>query len=147
MQCCCVSHQLPVSLVLVSVKWWENFVPRQKKNASMTSLSARLFHFKKDLHQFRTKMNTVTSLWNVAVSVAALWMVEWLETRCRPTWNVFTMPDNTTWTTTDNQSTTNETTFAMNGTDSGIVFTVAMSVPVVLLTQVCGFSATAPTTT
>ena len=146
-----MSHQLPVSLALVSVKWWENFVPRQKKNATTTSLSARLFHFKKDLHQFRTKMNTVTSLWNIVVSVAALWMVEWLETRRRPTWNVFTMPGNTTWTTPDYQSTTNETIDAMNGTDSGrlepIVFTVAVTVPVVLIIQVRGFSTTAPTTT
>lgn len=136
------SHQFPVGLVLTSLKWWENYVPRQK-NPSRTSVPGRLFQFKKDMHQYRTKMNTVTSLWNALVTVFTLWLVEWLNSRTRPTWNVFTMPNNTTWPTHDYQNTTNETN--TNDTNAGVSlmesaqFTFAVNVPVLLHIQVCGF--------
>ena len=104
-------QQLPVSLVLVSLKWWENYVPRQKKNSSLTSVSARLFQFKKQLHQYRTKMNTVLSLWNIVFTLCTLWLVQRVETGS-VTWNVFTLPDS----------------------DETSLFTFEMSV---LVTQVC----------
>ena len=67
-------------------------MPRQKKNSSKTSFSARLFQFKKQLHQYRTKMNTVLSLWNIVFTLGTLWLVQWVETGS-VTWNVFTLPE------------------------------------------------------
>ena len=76
--------QLPVSLILMSLKWWENYVPRGKKNSgtldpNQVSLSMRLFRFKKQLHQYRTKLNTVMSLWNYFFCNVALWALMMIE--------------------------------------------------------------------
>ena len=80
----CFLPQLPVSLILMSLKWWENYVPRGKKRGGSSdpnqlSLSARLFRFKKQLHQYRTKLNTVMSLWNFFFCNAALWVLMMIE--------------------------------------------------------------------
>ena len=76
--------QLPVSLILMSLKWWENYVPRGKKrdgspDPNQLSVSARIFRFKKQLHQYRTKLNTVMSLWNFFFCNVALWALMMIE--------------------------------------------------------------------
>ena len=113
-------------------------MPRPKKNSKGTSASARLFKFKKQLHQYRTKMNTVMSLWNVVFSLGALWLVQWVETQNSVGWNIFDMPNNnnnnnnnTVWSDTTINDTMNAT--AANATAGNPVITFDTAV---LMTQV-----------
>lgn len=120
-------HQLPVSLILMSLKWWENYVPRQQQNSPRTSVPVRLFQFKKQLHHYRTKLNTVMSVWNIIFSLGALWLIQWLENG-PITWNVFTVPQNI--------STVNSTVTNSSSSSPEKIITFEMSV---LFTQVCCF--------
>ena len=110
-------------------------MPRQKKNSSRTSVPARLFQFKKQLHSFRTKLNTVMSLWNILFSLGALWLVQWVEGDPKISWNVFTVPEKISWnvsTVPDMINSTANTTETPTTGDSKLI-TFEMSV---LLTQV-----------
>ena len=68
------------------------------------------------LHKYRTKMNTLMSLWNIVLSLCVLWLVEWLETGS-VAWDVFNVDTSNqtesvypTNATTDDGTATNATT-------------------------------------
>ncbi len=69
--------QVPVALVLTSVKWWENFVDK-------TSFANRLFSIKKDIQRVRTKMAVLTSLWAIFFTLGFVYFLEYMQVTCSP---------------------------------------------------------------
>ena len=64
--------QAPIALILVSLKWWENFVDK-------TGWTSRLFELKKEIQRVRIKMASVTSLSNIFVIIILLYFLEYLQ--------------------------------------------------------------------
>lgn len=64
--------QIPLALVLVSVKWWENFVDTDRG-------CLRLFAFKRVCKDARTKMDCVTSLVSIFVTIGLVYLLEYLD--------------------------------------------------------------------
>ena len=64
--------QIPLALVLISVKWWENFVDQ-------TKYTAKLFELKKEIQRVRVKMATVTSLWSILFVIGFVYVLEYLQ--------------------------------------------------------------------
>lgn len=64
--------QVPLALVLISLKWWENFVDR-------TPCTARLFELKKEMQRVRVKMSVITSLWGITFTIGFLYVLEYLQ--------------------------------------------------------------------
>ena len=102
-------------------------MPRPKKESKPAWASTRLYGFKKVLHQCRTKLNTVMSLWNIVFSLGVLWFVEWLETDSVG-WDVFnvhnsytTAPSNVTNATIDDEMATNITSESVITIETGMV--------------------------
>ena len=64
--------QIPLALVLISVKWWENFVDK-------TKYTAKLFELKKEIQRVRVKMATVTSLWSILFVIGFVYVLEYIQ--------------------------------------------------------------------
>ena len=64
--------QIPVALVLISVKWWENFVDK-------TKYTAKLFELKKEIQRVRVKMAVVTSLWSILFVIGFVYILEYIQ--------------------------------------------------------------------
>jgi hypothetical protein len=66
--------QIPLALVLVSVKWWENFVDTDRG-------CLRLFAFKRVCKDVRTKMDTVTSVTAIVATIGLVYLLEYVDGR------------------------------------------------------------------
>ena len=64
--------QVPLAMVLISVKWWENFVDR-------TAYTSKLFDLKKEMQRVRIKMATITSLWSILFTIGFVYFLEYLQ--------------------------------------------------------------------
>ncbi len=64
---------ISVSLILISIYWWENFVDR---NTQLGAFGDYLRHMKRQLATSTSKTSVVTSLWKILVSF--LLMIAWL---------------------------------------------------------------------
>lgn len=60
---------VPTSLLLVSVKWWENFVD---KNSRLGKIRKYLNRLSGEMRRSRTKIQLMASLWKIAVSTVAM---------------------------------------------------------------------------
>ncbi len=67
--------QVPLSLVLISIKWWENYVDRNR-------CTAKLFELKKEIQRVRVKMSVITSLWGITFTIGFLYFLEYLQVLC-----------------------------------------------------------------
>ena len=66
--------QVPLAMVLISVKWWENFVDR-------TVYTSKLFDLKKEMQRVRIKMATITSLWSILFTIGFVYFLEYLQVK------------------------------------------------------------------
>lgn len=60
---------IPTSLLLVSVKWWENFVD---KNSRLGKIRKYLNRLSGEMRRSRTKIQLIASLWKIAVSTITM---------------------------------------------------------------------------
>ncbi|WAR10040.1 CHS2-like protein [Mya arenaria] len=57
---------IPVSLLLISIGWWENYI---NKFTAMGKLGARLKEFKRRVRRMRTKIYMIASLWKIILTL------------------------------------------------------------------------------
>ncbi len=69
--------QVPLALLLTSVKWWENFVDK-------TSYTAKLFDLKKEIQRVRVKMAVITSLWGIFFTIGFVFLLEYIQVNSVP---------------------------------------------------------------
>lgn len=74
--------QIPVAMVLVSVKWWENFVDTDRG-------CLRLFAFKRLCKDTRIKMDCITSLVAIVATVGFIYLFDFLDGRTVSTSLIF----------------------------------------------------------
>ena len=60
---------IPVSLMLISLGWWENYI---NKFTSMGTIGKRLREFKHNVRRMRTKIYIVTSFWKIVLTLGLM---------------------------------------------------------------------------
>lgn len=74
---CDLYWQIPLSLFLISLKWWENFVGRDRS-------CLKLFQAKKVVHVVRVKLNLVASGVAIAATIGSWYLLEYFQDRSDP---------------------------------------------------------------
>lgn len=74
---CNLYWQIPLSLFLISLKWWENFVGADR-------LCLKLFQAKRVLHAMRTKLNLIVSTITILAIIGSWYLLEYLQDRSKP---------------------------------------------------------------
>ena len=64
-----LSWTIPVSLLLISIGWWENYI---NKFTNMGKLGMRLREFKHKVRRMRTKIYILASLWKIILTMALM---------------------------------------------------------------------------
>ena len=60
---------IPVSLLLISLGWWENYI---NKFTSMGTIGRRLREFKHNVRRMRTKIYIVTTFWKIILTLGLM---------------------------------------------------------------------------
>ncbi|KAK3589761.1 hypothetical protein CHS0354_021089 [Potamilus streckersoni] len=60
---------IPVSIILISIGWWENYVNRF---TGLGAFGTKLKAFKHNVRRMRTKLYIITSLWKVVLTIALM---------------------------------------------------------------------------
>lgn len=74
---CNLYWQIPLSLFLISLKWWENFV-------GVDRLCLKLFQAKRVLHAMRIKLNLVVSIVTMLAIIGSWYLLEYLQNQSKP---------------------------------------------------------------
>ncbi|XP_048237709.1 chitin synthase chs-2-like isoform X3 [Haliotis rufescens] len=61
---------IPVSLVLVSISWWDNYVHKKRKGGSTESNGNCLARLKRSIRKRGSKIYFLTSLWKIVLTIA-----------------------------------------------------------------------------
>lgn len=64
-----LSWTIPVSLLLISVGWWENYI---NKFTNMGKIGMRLREFKHKVRRMRTKIYILASLWKIIITMTLM---------------------------------------------------------------------------
>ncbi|XP_067686177.1 chitin synthase chs-2-like isoform X2 [Haliotis asinina] len=74
---------IPVSLVLVSISWWDNYVHSKKRSSSNDSKGNCLARIKRSIRKRGSKIYLLTSIWKILLTIAIPAVIfSWSSNKC-----------------------------------------------------------------